>query len=90
MSGAGDRRGKEAAESRPGWRGFSCSWEAAQQLTHQQGGDTAPLAPGAGRGWDFAADCGRFPNTNSKGSNPLIVALANRFLALRLLLLRAG
>lgn len=80
---------KEDARSEPGWRGFSCSWEAAQHLTHQQGGDTAPLAPGAGRDWNFAADGGRFPDVNSQGSNPLMVAAAKGFLVLGLLLLRA-
>lgn len=59
VAGAGGRRGKEEdARSQAGWRGLSCSWEAAQHLKHQQGGDTAPLAPGAGRDWGFAVDCG--------------------------------
>lgn len=89
--GAGGCRGKgEDAQSQPGWRGLSWSWEAAQHLAQQQGGDTAPPAPGAGRDWAFAEHRGSFPHVNPKGSNPLIVALAKGFLALRLLLLRAG
>lgn len=57
--------------------------------SHISRGDTAPLAPGAGRDWNFAADRGRFPDINSQGSNPLMVAAAKGFLALGLLLLRA-
>lgn len=74
----------------PGWRGFSFSWEAIQPLTHRQGGDAAPLAAAAGRVCIFAADHGRFPDVNSKGSDPVIAALAKGLLALKLLLLRAG
>lgn len=73
-----------------GWSSFGFSWEAIQHLMHQQGSDTAPFAARAVRVCIFAADRGQFPDTNSKGFNPLIVALAKGLFASKLLLLQAG